>query len=482
MVKWLGSKSEKALADEFVSGSKLITEKEMKAQTISQKAEFKIGSIHIPVKNEVTHFFIPGASGRGKTQALKPIIAKAKMRAGVKGIIHHIKGDWTSEFYLPAKGDLIFNPMDKRSLKWTIFNDIDDVIDIENFGKWAIPDLPNKDPFWQNSARLIFTACLKKCFFENKKTNADLKHLVSLNMENLALEFGSIDEQAAELASKRDSYLTFVTYVSWMVFLEDGDFSVRTWVQNENQSGFIFVANQPKFAEIFKPVLSLFVNVLGSAILSMPDNLNRRIFFFLDEFTSLSKLDEIVTLSNLGRSKGVSLWITLQNIEQMIELYGKRGKTLIENCSNSFCFGLNHPESADFMSSVFGKGVFIKKVKNIGMGVSDNKDGLNVSEQEKEEAVVKAGDLLNLVELQAYVKLNGVVGAALVKLNYKAYDNIAASFDQVEMTDLQNRMLAQAAFANKQKIEQKQAQALVAAKESENVESKSDDAEIEESY
>lgn len=306
--------------------------------------------------------------------------------------------------------------MDQRSIKWTIFNDIDDVIDIKNFAAWIVPDIPNKDPFWQDSARMIVESCFLKMFKERNTSNAELRRLTLLKADDLAFELEGYG-RGAELAQKKDSFMTFQTRMTFIDFLEDGDFSIKKWINDNNIKGHIYLLNDPNTSEILKPVLTLFINVFANNVLALDEDLNRRIYLFLDEFTALLKLEKVVDLMKLGRSKGASVWLAFQDFQQIEKIYSREDKdTILNNAANTVILGMNEPNTAKVWSNKVGNSEILEITKSIGMGLADNKDGLNFNEQRKEKAVVTDAELLVLPRLEGYLKLDSIEGVTKMKI------------------------------------------------------------------
>jgi type IV secretory pathway TraG/TraD family ATPase VirD4 len=83
-------------------------------------------------------------------------------------------------------------------------------------------------------------------------------------------------------------------------------------------------------------VLSLFIELAGKRVLSLPDDLQRRFFFFIDEFGTLNN---IPTMRTNGRSKGMSIWIAIQDIGQIERIYGMDlSQTIVNSCATSFAY------------------------------------------------------------------------------------------------------------------------------------------------
>lgn len=195
--------------------------------------------------------------------------------------------------------------------------------------------------------------------------------------------------------------------MNWIVFLEDGDFSIKKWVNSED--GFIYLSNTEKTEALFRPIMTLFINVLGSHILSLNDNLERRIYLFLDEYTALSRLDQVLRLLKLGRSKGASAWLAFQDFQQLEKIYSREDmRTVINNCGSIAVLQLKEPQAAQYFSERFGKMEFIEKNQTTSMGVAVNRDGLSFNEQRKNDYIVKSADILSLEPLKAFIMIRSV--------------------------------------------------------------------------
>lgn len=120
----------------------------------------------------------------------------------------------------------------------------------------------------------------------------------------------------------------------------EGRFQINDWLYNGN--GMIYITNYEDIEEILKPILSLFVDLVGRKILSMPDDLNRRIFIGLDEFGSLQRLSTIVKLLTRRRSKGACVFLGIQDDGQTEKIYTPQIRKSIDNtCGSRITFALS---------------------------------------------------------------------------------------------------------------------------------------------
>ena len=161
---------------EYVRGVKFITPKEIKREFKRKRASLGIplGSFRIPKSLENRHFFTIGLPGTGKSQMLRQVLKHVRRKD--KCIVFDYKGEFFSEFY-DEKRDLLFNPLDKRSVPWNVFNEFRTYTDIEAFASSLIPPSGTSDSsltFWPDAARFVFTGIIHYLWQSKLRTNAHL--------------------------------------------------------------------------------------------------------------------------------------------------------------------------------------------------------------------------------------------------------------------------------------------------------------------
>jgi hypothetical protein len=119
LFKW---KAIRERMNEYVRAARMVPK-----SWISRKLWFKdrfipVGDLMILVHDETAHVFIVGKTRTGKSQLIKKILKKLKKR-GHKVIVYENKGDHLPYYYKPLQ-DIIYCPVDKRTIKWTIWNDV----------------------------------------------------------------------------------------------------------------------------------------------------------------------------------------------------------------------------------------------------------------------------------------------------------------------------------------------------------------------
>jgi hypothetical protein len=143
-------------------GSRLIDPKRYQKLSRRRKdpLDLPMGSVRLPLKAETSHLALIGKSGCGKTNTVNQVITRLRER-GERAVIYDSKGDFISKFFEPGR-DLIFNPLDRRSLQWSLFNDVHIKTDITAIAASQIPTpgSERENPFWKDTSRKILDGCL----------------------------------------------------------------------------------------------------------------------------------------------------------------------------------------------------------------------------------------------------------------------------------------------------------------------------------
>ena len=340
-----------------------------------------------------------------------------EQKRGAKIICYDAKGDYLPSNFNP-RSDLIFCPADERSVSWSIFNDIDSVLDIEQVVcHCLIPCRQGGDPFWPTAARLVLKSILYYALRKSggaKITNKLIWDLLKSGPSNLAKILKEVPEGAvgftmiADPSSKQTlgimANLMQDLSIMELMSTQDGDFSVRKWL-HDPAPGTLYLLNPSKSRDVLKPIVTLMVDILSHEILSMKDNHDRRLFLFLDEFGSLFKIPSLIELLTRSRSKGGSVWLGTQDIGQIELEYGRElVETVVNNCGSKVMMAVSEPRTAQYVSEMIGDIEIKETTETNTMGPDNLKDGLSLSRNTKTKKLVMASELQSLHNLEAIVK------------------------------------------------------------------------------
>lgn len=117
----------------------------------------------------------------------------------------------------------------------------------------------------------------------------------------------------------------------------------------------VFLVLPPHYIKEHGRFLRLFVRCALDAMAKGGQG-GGRCLFLLDEFHSLGHIDEIATAAGLMPAYGVHLWPFVQDLGQLVTLYGKEGaETFFGNADAHIFFGNTDPLTLDHISIRLGR-------------------------------------------------------------------------------------------------------------------------------
>lgn len=295
---------------------------------------------------ETRHDLIIGSVGGGKTQTLLPYMRAARER-GDRMLVFDLKGDFTPDFPsrpMPHNGqqveveDVIFAPWDSRSMPWAVAQDVATLAAAREFAGRMIPESQGGSPFWSNAARQVLIANLVELqsTLPEKWGFSDLAKKLVRPIDELAdaariyfpealkaLSDGQQNVTSAGVLGNMMSYLSVVFDLA-RAWPTPGIFSIRDWLTEKNKrTKSVILQHNGEFESLARAfngaVLGLASQLINSPLIS--ESNTRRLWFFLDEFPQLGKVEAIFPLCEIGRSKGVRVVLGMQDISQLKKIY-----------------------------------------------------------------------------------------------------------------------------------------------------------------
>ena len=325
---------------------------------------------------ETRHIIIFGGTGTGKTQIIRPIMRAARER-GDRMLVFDLKNDFTAEFSsraMPHNGqqveveDVIFAPWDRRSLPWAVAKDVSTLSAAREFAARMIPEAQGGSPFWSNAARQVLIAILVELQSEipEKWGFADLAKKLTRPIDELAeaarihfpealkaLSDGQQNVTSAGVLGNMMSYLSVVFDLA-RAWPRPGIFSIRDWLTGKNTATKSVVLQHNGEFESLARAFNGAVIALASQLINSPlmqESTSRRLWFFLDEFPQLGKVEAVFPLCEIGRSKGVRVVIGMQDIAQLKKIYSDhQASALVSMVGTHVVTRVSSGETADFIT------------------------------------------------------------------------------------------------------------------------------------
>lgn len=160
----------------------------------------------------------------------------------------------------------------------------------------------------------------------------------------------SIEEQ---FISNAKGHVQWINLRAMRNVLEKSTFSLA---ELKNGKASVFVVLPPEYLETHSAFLRLFVRSAINVMAKGGSGKGEKCLFFLDEFFSLGKIDIISKSAGLMPSFGVHLWPILQDLGQLVSLYGREGsQTFFGNADLHQFFGNTDQETLNYISARLGE-------------------------------------------------------------------------------------------------------------------------------
>ena len=379
------------------------------------KGVIRIGKVLIPAKLENLSFFFIGRPQQGKTQAILRVL-DCVMERGDRAMIWCAKQEDFVTTHFTDK-DHIFCPGDRRSIKWSLANDVTSLSDFEDIAARIIPEsiADSKGP-WNKGAREILTGLMKYWWLNMDRSNAALWNILNSPVSALYDMLSAMPDcgRAAGLLEKTDSNTAHSFYVTLMVYVKpfellaknDGNFSIRSYLQQG--SGNIFILSGNRMKKSLQPVQTLFIDLFMTHHFDLEQDRSRRIWYFLDELPALNKLPKLEELLNVGPSYGASAVIGTQSFDLIDSVYEESGRRAIFNaCNTATIFSVADDRTADELSTNLGKEEISQPKQNYSIAANDGRGSTSIRQEDKERLLFMPDQIKNLRPMNCIVRVLG---------------------------------------------------------------------------
>lgn len=418
-----------------LSGLTVVEPKDM-AKTIlkdGKASDIELMGVPLIKDSEMQHILMVGTTGAGKSNAFNHLLPQIRKR-NQKAVIVDTTGDFVAKYYNPET-DIILNPLDVRSKPWHMWVECENNIQVDDLAASMIPQSLS-DPFWTDSSRTLFAETVRKL---GSTGDHSIKKLLGFSTgyplhdiqkfyagtPAAALVDKGADKTAASIR------MNLMTYLKSLYFLEETNtpFSVRQWVKDDEQRGFLFLVVNPEQRETLRSLLTTWINVAINGLMSCKPDFERRVWFIIDEKQSLNKIEALPKALAEIRKYGGCVVAGLQNISQIDQLYGNAtGRSMVSLYNTKLFFRSPESNTAQWIAKTIGENEVSEHSEGISFGAHQMRDGVSLNEQKRIKAVVPYTDFMGLPNLVAYLKLSGNYPVTKLEFSYVSLPEIAESY------------------------------------------------------
>jgi type IV secretory pathway TraG/TraD family ATPase VirD4 len=391
----------------------MVTVKEFNKKTgadgISFLTERGRESLSIPRSLESSHMMMMGDTGAGKSVLQRRVLMQIAER-GESAIVYDPALEHTPQFFTPARGDLILNPLDVRCPYWSPSDEVMHEAEALTLATSLFPDKPHENTFFVEGPRKIFAHLLTL-----KPTPEELVRWMSHEEELDRLLKGT--ELTAFIyrgaGPQRGGVLGALNMVAdSLKLLPKESETKQRWTTEEwarQQSGWIFLTSTPRFRERLLPLMSLWLDTLVLRLMNQGDPSLRHAWFVLDELASLQRLPQLHTALTENRKSGNPVVIGFQGRSQLEVRYGHEAESMLSQPATKIFLHTSEPRAAKWISDTIGE-VEMERVKETvntqPLTIAKSKSYHN---ERRRKPLVLPSEISGLQRLHALLKVDNLV-------------------------------------------------------------------------
>ncbi|MCF6768405.1 type IV conjugative transfer system coupling protein TraD [Thiotrichales bacterium 19S11-10] len=433
-------KGNKHSDDQLISGTRLAISIKETIKSVSKSSkgisDIKIVNIlPIPRYSEFQGFLYHGSTGSGKTQAIMRFLDEIRT-SGDAAIIYD-KECTLKPFFFNQKTDIELNPLSELCANWDIWQECETPIEMGALAMYLMPKaIQGSDPFWVDAARTIFSTVAWEMRVQEDRsiikllqilltTSLDQMREILKGTEGENLVSKDIEKTAISIRA------VIATYTKALRFLEGLNldkskqpFAIKKWVEeqfrsNSNQKGWLFISSRANVHAEIKPLISAWMGMAMKGIQNLPANNGKRFWVIIDEMASLNRLENFADVAADIRKFGGCIAVGIQSISQLEFIYGRDEATAITDLLNTAVYFRSPKQRvADWVSNDLGEQVVEEVRESQSYGPNAIRDGNTISRQRVTRRTVDTGTIMQLEDLECFVRLVGNHPITRIKSDY----------------------------------------------------------------
>ena len=391
------------------------------AESLRSRTKLKLHGVDysIPVTQDMLsqHILFTGGIGTGKTNAVFQVVEQL-----VKGmtkddvmIIFDSKGDFIEEFGNRVQNPVILSNDGSANVFWNMFNETlidrnkygdanvdENLMELANCLFQNVIEKDSSNPFFPMAAKNVFYGILvsmykslytaheksgfkyvtnKLIYASSKKSTNDLvdafiQPRVSDALKQMVEYLGTYTDGTFKPTNQGSSVMATMRNVLIDIFkgnfAKDGDFSVRKFIRDKGAK-VLFVEYDISQGRVLGPIYKTILDLAIKEALSR-DRSKGNVYFIIDEFRLLPKLEHMDAGVNLGRSLGAKFVISIQNLRQVEAIYGEaEAKSILSGFVTSVNFRTSDKDTRDYICGQFGEQYYEYEVSSLSGGFQRDK-------------------------------------------------------------------------------------------------------------
>ncbi|HTY49274.1 MAG TPA: type IV secretion system DNA-binding domain-containing protein [Steroidobacteraceae bacterium] len=375
-----------------------------------------VAGVALSVQDETRHLKIIGATGSGKSTAIRELL-RAALARGDRAVIADPDGSYLRRFFDADRGDVLLNPFDPRSRKWDPFAEIRQPYDVDQLARSLIPDHGEADRSWSAYARTFFSAVMRQAHAGGERDVSELyRLLVAADAAELrTLVAGSAaqpflaEHNTRMFDSIRSVTSSAVAALDYIGRQDGAPLSVRDWVGRGAAAGAVlFIPYHAGQIAALRTQISAWMRLAIFEAMDRPEG-DQRLWFVVDELDALGAIDGLKDALARLRKFGGRCALGFQSVAQVSSTYGAGdAHTIVENCGNTLILRASASEgggTARFASQLIGEREVVRTSVSRTRRALELAGSRTVSEHRVTEPAVLPAQIEQLPDLAGYLKV-----------------------------------------------------------------------------
>lgn len=384
--------------------------------------------LRLPRNREIQSILVVGRPRYGKSTALQFMLDGILARPGDKLVVFDSKGDVAAGW--PSADVIFLAPHDTRSWAWAVGRDVLGETGARELAA-ALIAVSDREPNWTLGGQEILVAAIRKLQAEHDTgwSWADLDEIldlpdkalrkVALDHHRPALRYLTLDPDTECFDRTAASYISTAMAPinrlvrplaqAWSEIQPQYQISLRAWLLDDTpQRRTLILQAASHLPSISSTWITAALEMMARFCVgpALADSTERRLWYILDEFSTVPKISALPALLAQGPSKGVCVILACQNLELVEDNYGSiLTQAIIQNMDIQVLFRLNAGPTAQYLTQT---GIQKTELQRYGQPAAKDAADEDANKPEK-VSLVTPHDLATLPRGEAYVTVEGSI-------------------------------------------------------------------------
>jgi Type IV secretion-system coupling protein DNA-binding domain len=375
--------------------------------------------LRIPRADETEHIMLLGDPGTGKSQTIHHFLLQIAGRQPAEAVIIYDPAcEFLKRHFSKQRGDVILNPLDKRSPYWSPAGEVQSLTDKKLFAESFLPGKPETNhastsSFFLKAARAIFGRMLElgptPVQMVSWLQSEDAIDMVVAGTEHVHLIPKNAHGQRAGVLGVLSELGDVLRLLPERAQCES-EISLSEWARR--RKGWIFITSRTDIREALRPLQAAFINILMKRLMSVSPEWGQAhpCWLIVDEVHSLHRLPALYETETEGRKYGLKLIQGTQGKTQYEEYYDRLSKAMLAAPKLKLFYRCGESESARWISDTIGEYEVEKPRIATTASVEDRgRDALNYSTTTEHRQAISKEEIMALPDLHGYWKYGDAV-------------------------------------------------------------------------